>query len=100
MRIEAFKDIGRLDRPQFDMLAVFEAIVNAVCPVPDKPWLTTNRQTMMDRRGEGVPIILENSKRLSGKEPEYRVFDRAELRLTIYAADNARAVSNAESNAD
>jgi hypothetical protein len=41
---------------------------------------------MMDRRGEGVRIILDNSRQLSGKEPEYRLIDDAELLLTIYAA--------------
>ena len=49
-------------------------------------WLKTDRQTLMDKRGEGVRIILENSKRLSGKEPEYRLIDGAELLLTIHAA--------------
>lgn len=39
----------------------------------------------MDRRGEGVPIILQRSLQLSGKRPEYRMFGD-ELRLTIYAA--------------
>ena len=56
------------------------------CAVPDAPWLTTERRTLMDKRGEGVPIILSNSERLSGKEPEYRLLDDAELLLTIYAA--------------
>lgn len=144
MRMAAFKSseyMGRRDRPQFDLTAVFEALVNAVahrdysiygakirlrlfenrlelyspggipntlsvenlpyvqtarneilasllarCPVPaDKPWLTTDRQTLMDRRGEGVRIIMENSERLSGRAPEYRLIDDAELLLTIYA---------------
>jgi hypothetical protein len=40
----------------------------------------------MDKRGEGVRIILDNSERLSGKTPEYRLIDDAELLLTIYAA--------------
>ena len=58
----------------------------AKCPVPvDKPWLTTGRQTLMDRRGAGVRIIMENSERLSGRVPEYRLIDDAELLLTIYA---------------
>lgn len=142
MRVTAFKYMGRVDRPQFDMTAVFEAIVNAVahrdysiygskirlrmfedrlelyspgslpkmmtieslpylqstrnnvitsllakCPVPDRPWMTTDRRTMMDRRGEGVPVILANSERLSGRLPEYRLFDDAQLMLTIYAAN-------------
>ena len=143
MKIAAFKDQGRLDRPQFDMTAVFEAMVNAVahrdysiygskirlrlfsdrlelyspgslpntmtvedlaylqsarnetitsllakCPVPsDRAWLTTDRRTMMDKRGEGVRIILDNSERISGRSPEYRLIGESELLLTIWAAD-------------
>ena len=141
MRTAAFKSMGRVDRPQFDMTAVFEAVVNAVAhrdysihgskirlrlfedrleiyspgsipnsmsvddlvhiqssrnetvasllariPVPGRSWLTTDRATLMDRRGEGVRIILDNSERLSGKIPTYRVIGDAELLLTIYAA--------------
>ena len=140
MKVAAFKEQGRQDRPQFDMSAVFEAIVNAVahrdysiydskvrlrlfsdrlelyspgtipntmevgslvhlqssrneiltsllakCPVPDRPWMTTDRSFLMDKRGEGVRIILDNSQRLSGREPEYRLIGDAELLLTIYA---------------
>lgn len=143
MKVAASKEQGRVDRPQFDMTAIFEAIVNAVahrdysihgskirlrlfedrlelfspgaipntmtvdslpyrqsarneaissllakCPVPaDTPWLSTDRGTMMDKRGEGVGIILDNSQRLSGKVPEYRLIDESELMLTIYAAE-------------
>lgn len=143
MRIAATKSMGRRDLPQFDMAAVFEAMVNAVAhrdysyrgskirlrlyadrlelfspgglantmtvdslalrqtvrneaivgllshlPVPQEvEWLRTERQTFMDRRGEGVRVILENSERLSGRVPEYRLIDDAELLLTIYAAN-------------
>lgn len=142
MRVAATKGPGRRDLPQFDMGAVFEAVVNAVahrdysihgskirlrlfadrlelyspgalantldidslpfrqaarnetltsmlarCPIPEGlDWLKTDRQTLMDKRGEGVRIILDNSKRLSGKVPEYRMIGDAELMLTIYAA--------------
>ena len=58
----------------------------ARCPMPDEPWLATPRQHMMERRGEGMPIILDNSAALSGKEPKIELFDDSELRLTIYAA--------------
>ena len=58
----------------------------AKCPAPDVHWLVTDRTHIMDRRGEGVPVILDNSLRLSGKEPRYRLIDDAELLLTIYAA--------------
>lgn len=140
MKTAAFKTMGRTDRPQYDMTAVFEAMTNAVahrdysvygskirlrlfdnrlelyspgsiansltidslryrqsarneavcsllakCPAPDEPWLVTDRKNMMEKRGEGVPIILDNSARLSGREPEYRLIDDAELMLTIYA---------------
>ena len=142
MKTAAFKNMGRSDRPQFDMSAVFEAVVNAVAhrdysiygskirmrlfenrlelyspgsipnsmsvealsdiqatrnevvtsllakiPVPDRPWLTTDRSTLMDRRGEGVSIILDNSERISGKTPEYRMIGDEELLLTIWAAN-------------
>ena len=143
MKVAAFKYMGRLDRPQFDMAAVFEAMVNAVahrdysihgskirlrlfsdrlelyspglipdtvavedlaylqsarneiitsllakCPVPpDEEWLTTDRRTMMYKRGEGVYIIMNNSERLSGRLPEYRLIGESELMLTIWAAN-------------
>jgi predicted HTH transcriptional regulator len=141
MKVGATKSIGRRDVPQFDMEAVFEAMVNAVVhrdysvygskvrlrlfadrlelyspgsiantmtveslayrqaarnetlasllaetKIPkDHDWLGTSRETFMDRRGEGVRIILRNSQALSGKIPEYRLFDEAELRLTLFA---------------
>ena len=141
MKTAAFKDQGRIDRPQYEMTAVFEAIVNAVahrdysihgskirlrlfanrlelyspgaiansltieslryrqsarneavcsllakCAAPDESWLATDRRNVMEKRGEGVPIILDSSERLSGKMPEYRLIDDAELLLTIHAA--------------
>jgi predicted HTH transcriptional regulator len=143
MKVAATKEMGRRDVPQFDMTAVFEAVVNAVahrdysihgskirlqmladrlevyspgaisntmtveslayrqaarnealtsllatCAVPvGLDWLETDRRTLMDKRGEGVRIILENSERLSGRRPEYRLIDDSELLLTIYAAE-------------
>ena len=41
---------------------------------------------MMDKRGEGVQIILDNSERLSGKRPVYKLVDESELLLVIPAA--------------
>lgn len=143
MRVQASKheDGGREDHPQFSMLAVFEAITNAVahrdysmagskvrlrlfgdrlevytpgmlpntmtpeslpfrqaarnevvtsllarCPVQEAS-LSGHRRFIMDKRGEGVPIILAESERLSGRRPEYRLIDESELMLTIYGAE-------------
>lgn len=141
MRVFASKREGRRDFPQFDLGAVFEAIVNAVahrdyaiygakirlrqfadrlelyspgtlpntmtvdslayrqaarnetitsllakCPLPVEEGEITDRSAMMDKRGEGVPIILDNSERLSGRRPYYRLIDDAELLLVIKAA--------------
>ncbi len=142
MRVAASKTIGRRDLPQYDLGAVFEALVNAVahrdysmygskirlrmfahrleiyspgalantmtvdslpfrqasrnetiasllakCPVPaDIGGLETQRSTLMDRRGEGVSIILDRSERLSGKCPVYELPDESEVKLTIFAA--------------
>jgi len=55
------------------------------CPVePDDH--SVGRQFLMEKRGDGVPIILKESYALSGKYPEYRLIDDAELLLTIYSA--------------
>ncbi|AQR64049.1 transcriptional regulator [Aquaspirillum sp. LM1] len=141
MQIYASKDQGRHDLAQYDMTAVFEALVNAVahrdysihgakirlrlfadrlelyspgaipntmtvdslpyrqaarneaitsllakCQIPETEKTTTGRSTMMDKRGEGVQIILEQSERLSGQRPVYRLLDEAELLLIIPAA--------------
>ncbi len=143
MKVGAIKDLGRRDIPQYDLSAVFEAMVNAVahrdyaiygskirlrmfadrlelyspgaipntmtvesllyrqaarndtltsllakCAVPDDvAWLETDRRTLMDKRGEGVRIIMENSERLSGQRPLFHLIDESELMLTIFAAD-------------
>jgi predicted HTH transcriptional regulator len=131
---------GRTDIPQYDLLAVFEAITNAVahrdyslggskvrlrmfddrleiytpgmlvntmtpetlryrqacrnetitsllarCPVPSGVE-AGRRSRIMDRRGEGVPLILKESAGLSGKLPQFRMIDDSELLLTIYSA--------------
>lgn len=142
MNVAADKRQGRVDLPQYDMLAVFEAMANAVahrdysihgskirlrlfdnrlelyspgaipntmtvdslayrqaarneavttllarCPVrPQDGELQSHRAYIMDKRGEGVPIILSRSRQLSGTDPEYRMIDESELLLTISAA--------------
>jgi len=43
----------------------------------------------MEKRGDGVPIILNESENLSGKTPVYQLIDDSELLLTIYAAEKA-----------
>jgi len=132
---------GRVDWPQYDMIAVFEAVTNAVahrdysmagskvrlrlfsdrlelyspgmlpgtmtpeslpyrqasrnealtsllarCPVGDAE-LADHRSHIMDKRGEGVRIILERSEQLAGRRPEFDLHDDSELMLTIYAAN-------------
>lgn len=57
----------------------------AKCPIDVDTSLTIPRSHIMDKRGEGVPIIISESLELSGKVPKYRLLDDAELMLTIYA---------------
>ncbi len=147
MKVAASKDMGRRDLPQYDMTAVFEALVNAVAhrdysihgakirlrmfadrlelyspgaipntmtveslpyrqaarneaitsllaksQVPEADKEITGRSAMMDKRGEGVQIILDQSERLSGKRPVYRLVDDSELLLVIPAAEPPEAV--------
>ena len=44
------------------------------------------RTRLMDRRGDGVPIIRRACRELSGRLPEYRLIDDSELRLLMWAA--------------
>ena len=44
------------------------------------------RQFFMERRGDGVPTILRETRDLSGKNPEYQLIDNSDLVLTISAA--------------
>lgn len=145
MKVRADKGVGRKDRPQYDMTAVFEAVVNAVAhrdysiaaskirlrmfadrlelyspgglantmtldsiplrqvtrneavtsllaklPVPPSITLLDGARTrIMDRRGEGVPLILRRSTALSGIEPRYHLIDDSELVLRIDAAHSS-----------
>ena len=41
---------------------------------------------MMDKRGEGVQIVLDLTEKLSGVRPTYRLVDESELLLVIPAA--------------
>ena len=44
----------------------------------------------MEKRGDGVPIIMDESERLSGERPTYKLIDDSELLLTIYSAGTGR----------
>ena len=54
-----------------------------------------SRQFLMEKRGDGVPIILQESLKLSGRQADYRVIDDAEVILTIHGADLQRAAEPA-----
>jgi len=138
MRVEAVKRPGRIDIPQYDLSAVYEAIVNAVAHrdyaiygarirlhlfhdrlelispggLPNTLTLDSmdansisrnetlvnllsryypadpisKRQHIIERRGEGVPLILRASEHLSSCRPRYELQDNSALKLTIYAA--------------
>lgn len=58
----------------------------ARCPVSEQDVLV--RSHMMDRRGDGVPIILSESTELSGRKPEYEILDYSEVRLTIWGSES------------
>ncbi len=51
------------------------------------------RSYFLERRGDGVPVILRETRELAGRNPEFRLVDRAELQVVVPAAatDSARA---------
>ena len=54
-----------------------------------------DRRYFMERRGDGVPIILRETRGLCGRPPEYRVIDEAEVRLVIPAAPQEQSPARA-----
>lgn len=62
-----------------------ESIVSFLARLPTSAKL--GRSYMMDRRGDGVPIIRQETKKLTGKFPEYHLIDDSELQLIIPAAE-------------
>ncbi len=59
------------------------------CPMEDTSG-QLGRRFLIEKRGDGVPIIQQESRRLSGREPFYQLIDDAELFLTIYSAPMLR----------
>jgi predicted HTH transcriptional regulator len=92
-RLELYSPGGLVNSMSVDSLPLRTATRNeritnllAECPVPDAPD-GLGRQHLMERRGDGVNIILRESESHSGRKPEYRLIDEAELMLTIFAAE-------------
>jgi len=57
----------------------------ARCPVQELDQ-GVGRRYLMEKRGDGVPIIIRETLQLGAPRPVYRVIDDAEVLLTIYAA--------------
>lgn len=64
-----------------------ELIVSLLARLPVREGEGLRRTRIMDRRGDGVPIILNDSHELSGRWPEYSLINDSELRLVIWAAE-------------
>lgn len=47
---------------------------------------SADRRYFMERRGDGVPTIIRETRELSGRAPEYRLIDDAEVLLRMPAA--------------
>lgn len=102
-RLELFSPGPLPNTLTVDSLALRQATRNelvttllAKCPVED-PSGQIGRRFLMEKRGDGVPIILDESRKLSGREPEYRLIDDAELLLTIYSAPEPAESASGES---
>ena len=61
-----------------------ELIVSLLARCPVSGVWDLGRSHLMDRRGDGVPIILDESGEMSGRRPEYTLIDNSELRLVIW----------------
>ena len=63
-----------------------ELIVSLLARCRTDPVGEIGRSRLMDRRGDGVPIIIDETYKLTGRRPEYTLIDHSELRLVIWAA--------------
>jgi predicted HTH transcriptional regulator len=91
-RLEIFSPGAILNTMTIESLPLRQAARNelltsllARCPMPFEDF-PGDRKFLMDKRGEGVPIILSVSEKLSKRLPKYRLIDDVELLLTIFAA--------------
>ncbi len=99
IRLSMFKDRLEIDSPgqlpngmTIDSMDSSQATRNEVLasifgriPVGDVPG-SRHRRYMMERRGDGVSIILTETRETAGIEPAYRVIDDSSLVLAIPAA--------------
>lgn len=99
IRLSMFKDRLELDSPgqllngmTLDGMASSQATRNEVLasvfgriPVTNVPG-AEHRRYMMERRGDGVSIILKKTFETAGMDPEYTVIDESNLVLSIPAA--------------
>jgi predicted HTH transcriptional regulator len=83
-------DVDSLHLRQFTRYNTLTSLL-ARCPILLSDY-TGDRNFLMDKRGEGVPIILTESSKLAGTPPVYRLIDNAELLLTIFAAKPPKIV--------
>lgn len=90
--------VESMDRRQATRNETIAGVLSRL-PVPSGPaHLDLRRTYLMDKRGWGVPAILEESEKLSGRRPLYEVIDNAELALTIYAAKPPESFEAFQSN--
>lgn len=91
-RFEIYSPGGLPNTLTVESIAALQSTRNEVitslltkCPVGNASE-DVRRQYFLERRGEGVPIIIEESRALSGREPEYQIIDDEEILLTIWPA--------------
>ena len=94
-RVEINSPGGLANNLTIDSMAARQATRNETIasalgrmPVGDIPG-SEKRQFFMERRGDGVPIILRETEALSGKPPRYWLLGESDLFLTLPARDTS-----------
>jgi ATP-dependent DNA helicase RecG len=101
-RLELYSPGGLPNTVTIDSIALRQSTRNelitsllAKCPVADSSG-QIGRRFLMEKRGDGVPIILAESLKLSGRHPDYWLIDDAELLLTIWTASEFQGKNSNE----
>ena len=74
------ESMTQLSLPRNEVIA---NLLGRFYPVDDA---VLRRKTLMDKRGEGVSVLLAESEALSGIRPVYELIEDLELKLTLFAA--------------
>lgn len=99
-RLEIYSPGSLINSMSIESLSVRTATRNELltnllkeCELPSNQQEGMGRTHLMETRGDGIQIIRRETKKLSGKEPTFDLYDESELCVTIPAAEQPNSAA-------